>query len=68
MAGDSADDVEVLEIHVMVEQWQHPKSWETTGPRPVAESIQVGVPDSEGGIRWSTPQAASTRANVPLTP
>jgi hypothetical protein len=52
----------VLEVQVFSERWHHPRSWETTRSRPVAESLQLGVVDEGVGIRWS-----ESRPMAPLT-
>ena len=50
----------VLEIQVFEESWKHPRSWETTKTRPIAEVLQLGVV-SEGSVRWSEPRSMSPR-------
>ena len=50
----------ILEIQVFEESWHHPKSWETTKTRPIAEILQLGVV-GEGAVRWSEPRSMSPR-------
>jgi len=52
----------ILEIQVFEERWQHAKSWETTGSRPHAEVLQLGVVNDSGFVRWSEPREMSPRA------
>jgi hypothetical protein len=58
----AAPGTAVLEIQVFEESWQHPKSWETTKTRPVAEALQIGVVSSAGFVRWSEPRAMMPRS------
>ena len=58
--GRSAPGTSVLEIQIFEEKWSHSKSWETTEHHPVAESLQLGMMDREGRVRW-----AATRSMTP---
>lgn len=51
----AAADTAVLEIQVFEETWQHGRSWETTGSRPIAHALQLGVVQGrpEEGVVWS---------------
>jgi hypothetical protein len=50
----AAADTAVLEIQVFEETWQHGRSWETTGSRPIAHALQLGVvPQGGAGVMWS---------------
>jgi hypothetical protein len=50
----------ILEVQVFEESWKHPKSWETTRTRPIAEVLQLGVVTG-GSVRWSEPRSMSPR-------
>ncbi len=50
----------ILEIQVFEESWKHPRSWETTKTRPVAEVLQLGVV-TDHAVRWSEPRSMSPR-------
>jgi hypothetical protein len=50
----------ILEIQVFEESWQHPRSWEATKTRPIAEILQLGVL-AEDAVRWSEPRSMSPR-------
>jgi hypothetical protein len=52
----------ILEIQVFEESWHHPKSWETTPSRPIAEVLQLAVVDFDGALRWSHPRSMTPRA------
>ena len=54
----------VLEIQVFEERWRHAKSWETTGTRPVAEVLQLGVVNNAGFVQWSEPRAMAPRSSA----
>lgn len=55
---------EVLEIEVFGEAWQHPKSWETTKPHPVAQTLQIGVLTPAGSVRWAEPHLLSPHSGT----
>lgn len=57
-------DTTILEIQVFEESWKHPKSWETTRPRPVAEALQLGVVTAEGRVRWGEPRDMTLRGGT----
>jgi len=50
----------ILEVQVFEESWKHPRSWETTKTRPIAEVLQLGIV-TEGSLRWSEPRSMSPR-------
>lgn len=50
----------VLEVQVFEERWKHPRSWEATKARPIAEALQLGVV-TDGSLRWSEPRSMSPR-------
>jgi len=50
----------ILEIQVFEESWKHPRSWEATKTRPIAEVLQLGVV-TEDSVRWSEPRSMSPR-------
>ena len=54
----------ILEIQVFEERWEHPKSWETTKTRPIAERLQLGVVNATGRIRWAEPRPMTPRAGA----
>ena len=59
--GRAPQGATILEIQVFEESWKHPRSWETTKTRPIAEALQLGVV-GEHGVRWSEPRAMTPRA------
>ena len=63
----AAPGTSVLEIQVFEERWRHAKSWETTGSRPVAEVLQLGVVDNAGFVHWSEPRAMVPRSTARQT-
>ena len=64
----AAPGTAVLEIQVFEERWRHAKSWETTGTRPVAEVLQLGVVGSGGFVQWSEPRAMVPRSTARQAP
>lgn len=57
-------DTTILEIQVFEEKWAHPKSWETTKVRPIAEQLQLGMVTATGRIRWAEPRVMTPRAGA----
>ncbi len=51
----------ILEIEVFEESWQHPPSWETTKPHPIAEALQLGAVGEAGQVRWSEARSMDPR-------
>lgn len=47
----------VIEIQVFEESWRHATSWERVDRRPVAETLQLGVADATGTVRWGEPRS-----------
>lgn len=64
----AAPGTAVLEIQVFEERWRHAKSWETTGSRPVAEVLQLGVLGNGGFVQWSEPRAMVPRSTARQAP
>ena len=60
----AAPGTAILEIQVFEEHWRHAKSWETTGTRPVAQVLQLGVVNNAGFVHWSEPRAMTARSTA----
>jgi hypothetical protein len=65
LIGRAREGTTVLEIEVFEESWQHPRSWETTKPRPVAEVLQIAVVTTTGEVRWGAPRSLYPEATKP---
>ncbi len=59
-AARAPEGATILEIQVFEESWKHPRSWEATKTRPIAEVLQLGVV-TDGSVRWSEPRSMSPR-------
>lgn len=61
VVGDPGPDVVAEDAQVLVEKWRYGKPWTGSDTRPVTTSVQVGVPDGSGGLRWSSSHPAVPR-------